>query len=591
MEMAVEEYDEEIPREPAIDGPQFDQLMNDGWSLEPPSPANSSTSTDLVMYMRPTLAATSREMLWARFFEKTCGILSVKDGNAENPWRTYILPLAQGVPALQYAIRSMSALHGSRDYLANPQEKHELLLSGVAHMQKSLHALLEEMKTGLRAQSVEAYLATALALGFSDSWDEHVKSGIKHMQGARALVNQAIAMHRAKIDAGILEDQATDRLKFLCNTYVYMDVLARLTSLEDTDHNVDHDHFEDIIATVNGPLSEVTEIDPLLGCAHSLFPLIGRVANLVQKVRKCKKQPGVNLKSYSNNLTLVSQATELKRDLQLWRVPDAINFERPFDPTIEVEHSIYTAEAYHWATLLFLYQAVPEVQSESAGELAKRILIFLANVPPWSRATIVQIFPLLAASCEVVTADNRHWVRQRWQAMVSRLEIRNVDKCLEIIEEVWSRRDVFENHKEELLRRRQHPRGALSNGAVAPLNGADNRKDLSFETNNTEATYNGFVGIASQVNGCIGPNARRRMTLDHAGRPVTLGAPGVEARMPQQPSLSRRPSDMPQIVMEQEYTVGDRLHWLGVMEDHGCEGTFTRLRCSLISRTILTPST
>ncbi|KAI6873380.1 hypothetical protein KC334_g18622, partial [Hortaea werneckii] len=138
-------------------------------------------------------------------------------------------------------------------------------------------------------------------------------------------------------------------------------------------------------------------LDPLMGCANTLFPLIGRVANLVRKV--CRSQ--------TNSPAVISQANDLKLALETWDPPAFI--ERPEDPTTDVQHTLQTAEAYRWATLLHLHSAVPELPSPSSTELAQRVLTYLATVPLVSRTVIVQIYPLMVAGSEATTAEDRQW--------------------------------------------------------------------------------------------------------------------------------------------------------------------------------------
>jgi hypothetical protein len=553
----VEDFDEEIPRDMSQNATATSQAMPNCWSLRPDSPvasdsSSSSDSSDLIMYTQPRMKPTSPEMLFHHFNHHTCGILSVKDGPSENPWRTLVWPLAQDSPALAHAIYSMSALHGSKG-------NRELTMGGVDHARKSM----KELVANLNNMHVDVGLATTLALAFSESWDEHSKSGISHLRGARGFVSNAVINHKALKLAGVSDARRTERLKFLCNTYIYMDVLARLTSLEETDHDLDHGYFEDIISTVNEPSDMLNEVDPLLGCAYTLFPLIGRVANLVQRVRKTD----------NNSITLVSQATELKQLVQQWAGPDATLFEIPEDPTSEVEHFIQTAEAYRWATLLLLHQAVPEVPSEPTLALAKRILLFLARVPLSSRATIVQIFPLLAASCEVVDEDDRTLVRKRWRAMIERLQIRNVHKCLEVVEEVWRRRDEFEREKAELAWRRQAFRnGSSTTSGASSMIGPGKRKASALDIMENDALYHGYSGPDDMHGSNNGPNVKRRVTIDYMGRPMSLNTMPMEAKLPLQMTFTRRPSDLPMQTIDHEYTVRGRLHWLGVMKDHNWEG-------------------
>ncbi|KAI9372281.1 fungal-specific transcription factor domain-containing protein [Aspergillus egyptiacus] len=379
---------------------------------EYPTPPTEPSFMPSGLLGEPAFSLANPEMLVLHFDRSTCGILSVKDGIHENPWRTLVWPLAKDTPALYHAIFALAAFHASKD---NPS----LRVHGVDHMRQSITSMVQDIQ-GMRT---DAALATSLALAFADTWDQHTRSCIQHLRGAKALVSQVV---RLGLQGGI---QGIDlsRIRFLYNTWLYMDVIARLTSREE------HGDQGMEIPALQFPQSTVHEIDPLMGCATTLFPLINRVARLIQRTRKTE----------SNSISLISEAIELKQLVEQWEPPDW--FEPPEDPTSEVQHSIQTAHAYRWATLLYLHQAVPEMPSEPTSDLAKRVLILLATVPPSSRTTIIQMYPLLVAGCEAEQDEDRDWVLRRWSAIQTRLMLGSIDRCIEVVREVWARRDASEN--------------------------------------------------------------------------------------------------------------------------------------------------
>ncbi|RQM08410.1 hypothetical protein DH86_00000426 [Scytalidium sp. 3C] len=479
------------------------------------------------LYQQPEIPAGSPEMLMLRFDKHTCGILSVKDGPTENPWRTLVWPLARDSPALYHAIASMTAFHTSK-------ERPHLRVEGMEHMRRSIRALA----TGIDKMRVDTALATTLVLAFSESWDQHISTGIEHLRGARILVNQALAKHGPSLNRGSINGgsgggsfsgEDLQRLRFLCNTWVYMDVISRLTSVEE-DESVDFERALAPLAGFSGPAlplnpnsasaSLINEIDPLMGCASTLFPLIGRVANLCRKVRN----------SESNSIAIISAAINLKESIENWSIIPS-QFARPEDPSSDILHAIQTAEAYRYATLLFLHQAVPEIPSLSSAVLAKKVLVYLATVPLSSRLVIVQIYPLLAAGCEVDTREDREWVKERWQSMSRRMWIGNVDRCWEVIQEVWSRRDEFYAAKEENDRKRREQRGG---GGAAGKNGLDELDDTSAQH------------------------------LNQSSMPGTSGASGGGSTK----SGGRRAAEEPITEdIDPELTVRGRLHWVGVMKE------------------------
>lgn len=458
-----------------------------------------------------SLAPESQEMLALRFDKLTCGILSIKDGVTENPWRTLIWPLAKSTPALYHAIFALSAFHAAKE---NPS----LRVQGVKHMRQSITCLRQQIQS-MRADTA---LATSLALAFADTWDQNTRTCIQHLRGAKALMLQVL---NAGLQDGLSADEL-DRVRFLYNTWTYMDVIARLTSLDESgsqDLNPSIFHL---------PGVAIHEIDPLMGCAATLFPLIGRVARLVQQVRK----------TTTNSLSIVSQGMELKSLIEQWELPRW--FEPPEDPTSEVQHSIQMAHAYRWATLLYLHQAVPEMPSEPAEEIAKRVLLLLATVPPTSRTTIIQMFPLLAAGAEVDGEDDRRWVLDRWNTVQSRLMLGGVDRCLDVLREVWARRDGLRAGKQQ--QEFAPPRRPSSFSSEGKGNSAMRSPD----------------SVPRTLDGCANSTDHHDRSM-HGRSGSTSSKSGSQIR-----GSARSPLEN----IEFERTVRSRLHWVNVMGEWGWEG-------------------
>ncbi|KAJ5932003.1 hypothetical protein N7516_006492 [Penicillium verrucosum] len=483
---------EEIIRksDPGLGPWNFTLPETDFFTLNPPRMSNN-----------PSLPPESPEMLVLRFDKLTCGILSIKDGALENPWRTLIWPLAKDTPALRHAIFALTAFHSGK-------ESPHLRVQGVKHKRQSISGLVGQIQN-MRA---DAALATSLALAFADTWDQHTTTCIQHLRGAKTLMCQVIA---AETQGGVSDDEL-DRIRFLYNTWSYMDVIARLTSLDECGpQNWDSSIFE-------LPSDTVHDIDPLMGCATTLYPLMSRVAKLIQQVRK----------SSSNTVSVVAQAMELKALVEEWEPPQW--FEPPDDPSSEVQHSIQVAYAYRWATLLYLHQAVPEIPSEPADELAKRVLILLATVPYTSRTTIIQMFPLLAAGSEVDTDDDRKWVLDRWTTIQSRLMLGGVDRCLEVLKEVWERRDAMNARRE---------REMTSSRSGETFASGDREKMSSL------------------------PTDLRKYRLNSSRKSPTGGRPGQSTSR-----FARRGSALASLEnIEYERTVRGRLHWVNVMAEWGWE--------------------
>ena len=533
------ECDEEIGRDQMT--PLTIDMAGSEWRFKMASPTSSSISTkssqatNVTLLKTPSLDPSSPEMLMLRFDKQTCGILSIKDGPTENPWRTLIWPLAQNSHALYHAISAMAALHGA---INQPQ----LRLTGMAHMTKSISRLSADM----HKMSLDQILASALALALSESWDDKISTGIHHLKGAKTLLNNALAQRSRSLQLGQWSRQDARRLKFLSNTYVYLAAIARLTSSAEDD-NTD---LEDIVQTVNEPMgSGEHELDPLMGCATALFPLLGKVASLIQRIRKTR----------TNSLSIVSEANELREQLLQWEPPDMDLFEQPEDPSSNARHALQTAEAYRRAILLHLHSAAPELSSEPSHDQAKGTLMMLAATPLSSRTMVVQIFPLLVGSCEMVNFDDRQWVTQRWDAMMKRLTLVNVSSCWEIVKEVWRRRDQC--HEFQARRMSRMIGRNVSPGQFIPR--AVKRKMKSTDAAKEDTLNDTFSDDDDSAQ-------------DHAGQAQNAGlnfeASGSVAPRRQLVRLPRGHTDVSLLSGEIEYTVRGHLHWLGVMSDWGWEG-------------------
>ncbi|KAF1979746.1 hypothetical protein BU23DRAFT_586312 [Bimuria novae-zelandiae CBS 107.79] len=454
------------------------------------------------------------------FHQEILPLLCIWDDQSRNPWRTLIWPMAQESKAVYHALAAMSFLQHSK-YMPPRRER------GLVHARKSTQQLAADLSSG--EIQIEAALAATIALGFAESWDfQKASSGRTHIQGAKILLQQSFSQHKA-FDP---PHEASARLRFLANTWIYMDVLARLTS--DCGPSLDPEllhFFTDI-----GPLVIREELDPLMGYAASLFPIIGRVADLITQIRMRSTR--------RNSPVIISKGIELRHVIEDWS--PAIDLEQIENPTNNMVECIQTAEAYRWSTLLLLQEAVPELPSlASYKELGQKTLVYLATIPSNSATLNVHIYPLMVAATEAVEEEDREFVRDRWNIMRKRMVNGIIDRCADIMEEVWRRRDV---HFSEWLARNSPDPSSFGFSSC------------------------GASGIAGLVDGS-------RKTSPGAG----IGT--EQARSPTRKSTAH--SDFPiSIAFKRgvdpitrsgnvDYTVKGGLHWITVMKERGWEDTAT----------------
>lgn len=498
---------------------------------EPLSPSIATSSS-----LQSLLRSSEYEQILFLFSTYTCGIMSIKAGMSENPWRNVILPLATNYSYLFNSIASMTLFHLAGNSKLGDKSA-GLRSKGYFYMKKCILELasgLTKMDNNIACENnlpADIALATCLNLAVSESWDTHTSSGIAHLKGAKSMIQKVLNLikqhavtitrkksHKVKAGDDLkkklvlvsnddwkrIEENAADsalsanpgmslifvprNLQLLFNAWIYFEVLSQMTSY--TCHD---DKGIDLVATItriihqtqkkrdeesskgskhsdksdspNLESQELTSstgqpfgflenfeamisnndyVDPLLGCAQSLFLIMGRVANLISKICRCK---GGDKKLARNSLANISAASELRKQLMDWKpnisalMTDHNTDGQYQDSTWDTYSCVSTAEAYRYATLLYLHQAVPELPSLTSHQLAEKIFVLLASIPTDSNLHIIHIFPLLVSSCEASPGEEREWCEQRWALLTERIWIGNIDRALEVVKEVWRRKD------------------------------------------------------------------------------------------------------------------------------------------------------
>ncbi|ODV96193.1 hypothetical protein PACTADRAFT_24742, partial [Pachysolen tannophilus NRRL Y-2460] len=528
--------------------PQFQELLNvtgitDGFIDSP-----RLTAINNALHNNTTKNEQGNGVL-AAYDRYTCAILSIRNGPTENPWRSQLLPLAKKHTVIFNALGAMTCFHIARG--------DEVIRSkGMKYMKSSIIELANGLSSN--SMSPDVALTTCLALAVGEAWDRHISTGMTHLRGAESMIIQILKNIRKGSDgrlggfgnsdrrikdkeeesnnngeAGHLQYNRNNNnvvstyrparklpahLQFLFNSFIYFDTLARITSETvgddpfsesvtslnesaiDSDSDNELDSLEGSSKRTNSNNNRSTsireqfhlmynfvesddDIDPLLGCGQTLFPLIAKAINLIGKAKR----------EFKNSLSTVSSAVAIKSELEKW-MPSSHKITNVEDPSLDLTSCISTAEAYRYATLIYLHQAVPEIPSRSSHALAEKVLMLLASIPTTSKTYVTHIFPLLIASCEVNTEEEKEWVLDRWDLFARKMWIGNIDRSLEVVKEVWRRKDIAKKKKNEVKQKiaqygrdgiteQQNDKEVLANkiyGYVAAANG-EVREEEDFE--------------------------------------------------------------------------------------------------------------
>lgn len=550
--------------------PSLTAILNFAFNNDAPSIPSVESLSPLTLNYEPRpetqkpeiegslVKSSEHEQILYLFSEYTSGIMSIKNGIHENPWRNMVVPLASKHSCIFNSIASMTLFHmaGSNGVVHAPDELRE---KGYHYMKKCILELANGLSNSATDLPLDVALITCLNLAVSEQWDTHTSSGIAHLKGAKSMIQkiiellkeqqQAIRKDRIQsVTGSVVSDDSNgshfnvkNKLKsklsllgdfdfenmvhetihcpekvvvipksiqFIFNHWVYFEVLAQMTSdtvcddkgidlvavITSVSQNKQSD--KDLTKSPRSDRSDLSEsafhffetinsfnynnelIDPLLGCGQSLFVIMGKVANLITKIRKARRQGGGKKR---NTLLTISQATELRQKLHNWKpavVLSVVDDDGNDSTTWDIPLCVATAEAYRYSTLLYLHQAVPEIPSLSSHVLAEKIFILLASIPTSSNLMIVHIFPLLVASCEAEIGEEREWCETRWKLFSERMWIGNIDRAFEVVKEVWKRRDASEKSDFKSVHQQ--------NGFVSSMH-SDGRNDNTQDDNSLDS--------------------------------------------------------------------------------------------------------
>lgn len=483
----------------------------------------------------PASISESPETVKHLFSTHVCPVLSIKDDQSTNPWLIHVWPLATDCPALYHALAAMTYL-----YMSNSQP--QLHPAGAKSFHASLDAFAQD--EGQASFSLEQSLAARLALSFAEGWDCRRNSlGVEHIKIAGKLLRELVSRHQTTTTR--FTGHELDRLNFLARTWVYKDVMRRLTDAYDGEETIiDLESMEAYLQLDPLPLEQ--QLDPLLGCAITLFPLLGRLTDIVRSVRRRSEK--------RNSPAIISRGAELWTAIESWTPA--------FDPlrrrlTANATDAIQTAEAYRWTALLLLRQSVPELPwAQSFWELAEKVSVYLATVPVTSSTMILHIFPFMAIGGEAFDEEDRGWICQRWDAMHTRMPLARLEQCKKVAQEVWLRRDAFEAQC-----------GACPSCGAYRLGSAT----VSPAADTTTSSTATGSGVAPPIRVPTSNEAEEAGRRCRCGPPIKINSPTSD--FPDSLAFKKGVDNITR-AGNLHYTVRGKLHWLGVLKDWDWKGEF-----------------
>ncbi|KAF3064310.1 putative fungal zn binuclear cluster domain containing protein [Daldinia childiae] len=250
------------------------------------------------------------------------------------------------------------------------------------------------LRQTIQNEDPELSLATILMLQVSDRLFT-VDSGVDHLSGAKAIINQA----------GINKWNSS-RASFLLSLCSYHDILA----------------------SVSRGKSPVFEFD-------GEFPIEGMES----------------MKELTSVLRIVGQISRMRdqdaKHLDAWgyAIEEILNELDQSEGTMgDVEH---TVQAYRYAAYIYLYRVWHNkgAPDPSALKYARSCLAHLSLVAVGSPLVSAQVWPLWTAGCESIDVDQRQFVLDRIDAMYEARHLPSLRRIKQDIVDVWNIKDEQRN--------------------------------------------------------------------------------------------------------------------------------------------------
>jgi hypothetical protein len=202
---------------------------------------------------------------------------------------------------------------------------------------------------------------------------------------------------------------------------------------------------------LNPQTSPLSAVDTLFGLLGDLWPLLHRLAGLVDIRHKVEKEeaahPGqekaTNMRSDFNTNT-----TNLELSLRQWNpnVPVSVMSIEGSGEDSHIQSVLSNAEAYRQASLVFLYRDIlgHSRSSQKAQAAAKQCLQACLRVVIFSGPMAALLWPVFVASSDAVEDNDRTVARTVFRHLESRQGMNNIVTGWEVCEEIWRRADAGE---------------------------------------------------------------------------------------------------------------------------------------------------
>ena len=197
--------------------------------------------------------------------------------------------------------------------------------------------------------------------------------------------------------------------------------------------------------------SPMSTVDTLFGLVADLWPLLHRLAGLVDVKRTLEKEekdnPGQE-KTLTMRAEFDANATNIELSLHQWSPkipPSMMSVDTPAEDS-RLQSVINNAEAYKQAAYVYLYREIlsrsrssPKVQAS-----AKQCLQACLRVVIFSGPMVALLWPVFTAASSAIEDVDRNVARTVFRHLESRQGMNNIVTGWEVCEDIWRKAEAGE---------------------------------------------------------------------------------------------------------------------------------------------------
>lgn len=370
-----------------------------------------------VPQLMPQLSAPQDRALLNHYSTIVSSILS-RRASTENPYNSYLLPMAQSNDLVLHCILALSANHWRKLQPAMGDR-------GLLHKSKATQALAG-LLPHVDTTSADIALVSSLLLCMTELFDGTSEGWKLHLKGAKRLL---IALRKQQGDI------LTGHYKFLLRLARFLDSAATTSTCRPPLMGTEAAEAQALDTWSSTPDEEDSAV---YGIPKELFHLVDRI-NTLAELRSTRVDQ-------ASETAFRRHASEIEHRINNWSYEYGGMSRAVSTLTPATEDVLHATLAFEYAIRLRLHQIVEgyELTDPKVGKYVDGILECVQKIRYGSPLESCILFPLVMAGGSCWKLEHRVIIQDRLLVMERTCGFGYVYNARDLVERVWSRRDQSE---------------------------------------------------------------------------------------------------------------------------------------------------